>query len=195
MNTWLKKGFWWLDVECMALFILHEFLTIPSVYFYQSFIQLLPIQCNTKQKAILCITTKGFYKTVSWVIYIHASGRGTSDNCGNFPEVFVIVCISSPKRPRRNTLIKILCLVQICGQISKVKGFESGIQTIWVLHARKFRRFTVLLAVFNHCYMVHSLSTMTFIPTKKHKKLNRNFQCVLSNQKSDMAQKLHQLTI
>ena len=30
---------------------------------------------------------------------------------------------------------------------------------------------------------------------KKHKKSNTNFQCALSNQKSEMAQKLHQLTI
>lgn len=30
---------------------------------------------------------------------------------------------------------------------------------------------------------------------KKHKKSNTNFQCVLSNQKSEIAQKLHQSTI
>jgi len=63
----------------------------------------------------------------------------------------------------------------MCGQISKVVGLESGIQTMWVLQARYFLRFNVLLAVFNPCYMVHSLCTMTLTPTKNMRNQTQTF--------------------
>jgi len=85
-------------------------------YFYQSFIRLITsnkMQHRTESNTLY----DDQRKTVSWVTATNACRRGNSDNCGNFPEVFVIVSKSSAKRPRRNTLINTLCIVQICGQI------------------------------------------------------------------------------